>query len=120
MASSTVGIIGQDVTVDAGSYDLVMANGVLHHLNDREALHLLTLSREALKPGGRLVTRDGCFEDDQSAVARFLLKGDRGRFVRTRDGYQRLFDQVFPESKATVRRDMMRVPYSLIIFQCLK
>jgi cyclopropane fatty-acyl-phospholipid synthase-like methyltransferase len=116
----TVGVIGQDVKVDAGSYDLVMANGVLHHLNDREALHLLALSSEALKPGGRLVTRDGCFEDDQSTVARFLLKGDRGKFVRTRDGYQRLVDQVFRESKAVVRRDVMRVPYSLIIFQCLK
>lgn len=116
----TVGIIGQDVMVESGSYDLVMANGVLHHLNDREALDLLRLSHEALKPGGRLVTRDGCFEDGQNAVARFLLKGDRGKFVRTRDGYQRLFDQVFRKSKAVVRHDMMRVPYSLVIFQCLK
>lgn len=119
-AEFTVGIIGQNVTVEAGSYDLVMANGILHHLDDREALHLLTLAHEALKPGGRLVTRDGCFEDGQSPVARYLLEGDRGRFVRTRDAYQQLFDQVFSESTALVRRDMMRVPYSLIIFQSRK
>jgi cyclopropane fatty-acyl-phospholipid synthase-like methyltransferase len=119
-AEFTVGVIGRDVTVEAGSYDLVMANGIIHHLDDREVLHLLTLAHAALKPGGRLVTRDGCFEDNQSAVARYLLKGDRGQFVRTREGYQKLFDQVFQEANALVRRDMMRVPYSLIIFQCRK
>lgn len=116
----TVGIIGQDVTVSAAAYDLVMANGIIHHLDDREALHLLGLAHAALKPGGRLVTRDGCFEDNQSRIARFLLKSDRGKFVRTREAYQALFDQVFGETKAVVRRDMMRVPYSLIIFQCRK
>lgn len=116
----TLGVIGQDVSVEAGTYDLVMANGIIHHLDDCEALHLLTLAHAALKPGGRLVTRDGCFEDNQSGVARFLLKGDRGKFVRSREGYQTLFDQVFRETQAVVRRDMMRVPYSLIIFQCRK
>jgi SAM-dependent methyltransferase len=119
-AEFTVGVIGRDVTVEANSYDLVMANGILHHLDDREALHLLTLARAALKPGGRLVTRDGCFEDGQSAVARYLLEGDRGKFVRPREAYQQLFDQVFQESTALVRRDMMRVPYSLIIFESRK
>jgi SAM-dependent methyltransferase len=58
----TYGEVGTDVEVEKARYDLVMANGLLHHLNDREVMHLLQIAYEALKPGGLLVTRDGCFE----------------------------------------------------------
>ena len=119
-AEFRTGVIGQDVAVEANSYELVMANGVLHHLNDSEVLHLLNLSHAALKPGGRLVTRDGCFEEQQGRFARMLLERDRGRYVRTRAGYQGLIEQIFPNSRSTIRRDMLRLPYSLIIFQCYK
>lgn len=119
-ATFTYGEIGKDVQVETGSYDLVMANGLLHHLNDREVSHLLQLSHDALKPGGRLVTRDGCFEEQQNSVARILLEHDRGKFVRTAQAYQQLIEQTFQTSRATIRRDMLRLPYSLIIFQCTK
>jgi SAM-dependent methyltransferase len=114
------GIVGRDVPVERHSYDLVMANGVLHHLDDGEVLALLTLAYEALKPNGRLISRDGCFEPGQGRVARMLLKNDRGRFVRTEEGYRTLVEQVFNRTCVTIRRDMLRLPYSLIIFQCLK
>jgi SAM-dependent methyltransferase len=119
-AQFTRGVIGEDVAVDEGVYDLVMANGILHHLDDREALHLLELASTALKPGGRFVTRDGCFEQGQSRLVRLLLENDRGKYVRTREGYKRLIDRVFSNSTATIRHDMLRLPYSLIIFQCRK
>ena len=114
------GEVGTDVQVEKEHYDLVMANGLLHHLNDREVLHLLRISHDALRPGGRLVTRDGCFEEGQSDFARLLLKRDRGKYVRTEQGYQQLIAQTFPNCRATIRRDMMRLPYSLVIFQCTK
>jgi SAM-dependent methyltransferase len=44
---------------DPGAYDLVLSYGVLHHLNDHEAVALFELARRALKPGGRLVTTEG-------------------------------------------------------------
>ena len=116
----THGEIGKDVTVEPERYDLVMANGILHHLDDRHVLDLLTLSYTALKPGGRFVTRDGCFEDEQGTMVRQLLRRDRGKHVRTREGYQRLIDQVFSKSQAVILRDMLRLPYSLIVFQCRK
>jgi 2-polyprenyl-3-methyl-5-hydroxy-6-metoxy-1,4-benzoquinol methylase len=114
------GEIGTDVSVDNESYDLVMANGILHHLDNRDVLNLLHLSHSALKLGGRLVTRDGCLEEHQSTLARWLLKHDRGKYVRTSQEYATLIEQVFSTARATVRHDMMRVPYSLIIFQCTK
>ena len=72
-------------------FDIVLALGVLHHLDDDEALTLFQIARDAMKPGGRLVTIDGVWTDDQSRVAKYLLARDRGRFLaepllRTRSG----------------------------------
>src|SRR5262249_59511280 len=106
-------------TVDAaGSYDLALANGVLHHLDDEQALSLLRLAYTALKPGGRLVTFDGCFTPDQSRIARWLLRNDRGKFVRDEGEYRCLASTVFPEIHAQVQHGLLRLPYTHIFMVC--
>jgi SAM-dependent methyltransferase len=97
-----------------------MANGVLHHLSDAEASELISLAARALKPGGRMVTRDGCYEERQGRLARLLLENDRGRHVRTLPAYERLLSAGFEIRKAEVQHDMLRLPYSLLIFECEK
>ena len=52
---------------------IVLAIGVVHHLDDAEAVKLFQLAHAALKSGGRLVTMDGCYVPKQSRVARHLL-----------------------------------------------
>ena len=42
----------------AGSFDIVIAHGLLHHLDDRQATELFALARAALRPGGRLIIID--------------------------------------------------------------
>ena len=103
---------------ERGQYDIVLALGVLHHLEDDEAVKLCTLAREALRPGGRFVSIDGCFVDGQSPVARYLLRRDRGRNVRTEDGYRQLAQPVFPSVTSLVRHDLLRVPYTLVTMTC--
>ena len=71
-------------------FDLVMAVGVLHHLNDNQSLALLKLAFNALKRGGRLITFDGCFVEGQSKISKFILSHDRGQFVRTQRKYTNL------------------------------
>src|SRR4051794_36463986 len=81
----------EDTVVRApGTFDIVLAVGVLHHLDDRGAARLLAVARDALKPGGRLVALDGCFVAEQSPAARLMLRLDRGRFVRAPEEYRRL------------------------------
>jgi SAM-dependent methyltransferase len=103
-----------------GGYDVVIAHGILHHLDDRAAGALFRVARRALRAGGRLVTFDGCFEPAQSAAARFFLSIDRGRHVRTPEGYERLARAEFDEVRTFVRRDLIRIPYTHLIMECDK
>jgi SAM-dependent methyltransferase len=103
---------------EAGSFDLVLATGVLHHLDDSQALSLFKLARKALKPGGRLVTYDGCFVAGQPKLARFVVSQDRGRYVRESAEYAKLASLVFPAVRSFVRHDLLRIPYTHVILQC--
>jgi SAM-dependent methyltransferase len=103
---------------EAGSFDLVLATGVLHHLDDNRAVSLFKLARKALKAGARLITYDGCLVAGQSKLARFVVRRDRGQYVRESGEYARLAAQVFPQVKSFVRHDLLRIPYTHVILQC--
>lgn len=114
-----VGRIGDDIA-GGERFDLVIAAGVLHHLNDAEANDLLRMANVRLRPGGRLVTLDTCLIDRQKTIARWLALGDRGRYVRGQDEQLRLMRSVFPGATATVRHDLLRVPYTHLIVECTR
>ena len=103
---------------EAASFDLVLATGVLHHLDDNHAVSLFRLAHRALKPGARLVTYDGCFVAGQPKLARFIVSRDRGQYVRESAEYAKLAAQVFPQVRAFVRHDLLRIPYTHLILQC--
>ena len=98
----------------------MLALGVLHHLDDAEALTLFQIAHDAMKPGGRLVTIDGVWTDDQSYIVKYLLSRDRGRFVRSEAGYRELAAKVFSNIESSVRHDLLRIPYSLMILKCVR
>jgi SAM-dependent methyltransferase len=112
--------LGRDEIKELGLFDIVLAQGVLHHLDDAEASLLLRLAHDSLKPGCRLVTFDGCYKDRQSVMTRFLLRHDRGHFVRTEQEYHRLVSTVFQAVKVSIRNDLLRIPYTHIIMECEK
>lgn len=101
-----------------GTFDIVLAHGVVHHLDDAEAGHLFELAAAALAPGGRLVTFDGCFVEKQSRIARRMLAWDRGKFVRCQPEYESLAQRSFASVEAEVRHDLLRIPYTHLIMQC--
>ncbi len=85
------------------AFDIVLALSVLHHLDDEMAAGLLRLAHQALRPGGRLITIDPCFENGQNLIARCLISWDRGQNVRTREDYSFLITKIFPASRVEVR-----------------
>jgi ubiquinone/menaquinone biosynthesis C-methylase UbiE len=114
-----VGEVGA-VDLEAESFDICIAKGVLHHLDDDAATALFGEAARVLRPGGRLVTMDPVFTDDQSRIARFLAERDRGQNVRTPDEYERLALEAFEHVDTQVRHDLLRVPYSHALLSCTR
>jgi cyclopropane fatty-acyl-phospholipid synthase-like methyltransferase len=102
------------------AFDTVLALGIVHHLDDQEATQLFQIAYDALKPGGKLVTFDGVFTDDQSTAARWLLARDRGEYVRRETEYVKIASQVFGKVRATVRHNLLRIPYTHLILECVR
>lgn len=103
-----------------GEFDVVLALGLVHHLEDDEARDLFKMAYVLLRPGGRLVTMDGCYAQDQSAAARFLLSRDRGRFVRTPSEYMDLAREKFSDIDPVIRHDALRIPYTTLFMVCTR
>lgn len=105
---------------EPNSFDIALAMGVLHHLDDSEARDLLHLAHAALRPGGRLVTIDPCVGEGQSSLARYIVLRDRGQHVRGRGACEALASRVFASTSSYVRHDLLRIPYTLLVLECSK
>ena len=101
------------------AFDVVLAIGVLHHLDDKTAGELLVLVHQALKPGGRLITSDPCFEAGQNPIARCFISWDRGQNVRTKEGYLKLVFGIFPRHRFEVRHQAW-LPYTFCFMECIR
>nr|WP_244966758.1 class I SAM-dependent methyltransferase [Trinickia soli] len=98
-------------------FDIALAVGLLHHIEDDEARDLIRMTKRALKPGGRLITIDPCLADGQNPIARWLVKADRGQNVRERDGYLSLATDCFSRTRAAVAHRSW-IPYTHCIMVC--
>lgn len=98
-------------------FDVVLASGLIHHLEDDEAINVMQLARRALKPGGRLLSIDPCLDPSQNLIARLLIRGDRGQNVRTRAGYEALARVVFESPRIEVRHRGW-IPYTHCFMEC--
>ncbi len=98
-------------------FDLAVAIGLLHHLDDDEATHLIRVTHDSLREGGRLVTIDPCRADGQSRIARWFIDRDRGQNIRTAGDYEALARGVFDERAVVLRHDLLRIPYTHCIMK---
>lgn len=110
--------VTSDAIKNLEGFDIVLATGVVHHLSDGEALQLFELARSTMKSSGRLITFDGCFEEGQSHIARYLLQRDRGCYVRNQEEYLAIAKKVFPKIEVTIHHDLLRLPYTHIVMEC--
>ncbi len=112
--------VGDTPELPLDHFDIVFATGVLHHLDDDEALELFSLAEKTMKVGARLITSDPVYVNDQSRIARYVISRDRGQNVRKLDAYTRLAAQIFTEIETDVRHDRIRIPYTHLILECTK
>jgi SAM-dependent methyltransferase len=92
--------------------DVVLCFGVLHHLDDRQAVNLLMFCRDALAPAGRFQGLEPAWLPAQGRLSRWVMSLDRGLAIRDLDGWRRLLDNAFAVSQATPVTDLIRIPYT--------
>lgn len=97
---------------EPGTYDLVMAVALLHHLDDDAVTNLISTAHTLLRPGGRFFTLDPALIEGQHPIARLLVSLDRGRHVRWPEAYTGLIGTAFSHTQTHVIHDGMKVPYT--------
>jgi cyclopropane fatty-acyl-phospholipid synthase-like methyltransferase len=107
-----------DMATKLGPFDLILMAGLLHHLNDAEAVDLLELSRRAMSRRGRLITLDPCYHARQSSIAKFLMNRDRGESIRESTEYVTLASKQFGRVEIHIREDLFFLPYTAAVMVC--
>ena len=72
-------------------FDLVMFNGVWHHMEDDLIRSCMKEVSRVLRPTGAVVVSEPVFRRDWP-VSTWFLENDRGKYIRDRTGYRALFD----------------------------
>jgi len=112
--------VGNFASHELAPVDVAVAIGILHHLDDELAPHLLGCIATALRPGGRLITVDPCYHPRQSPIQRLIVSNDRGMHVRPFDRYVELCGAEFREPKATFQNGHFPFPHSICIVQAIR
>jgi len=98
----------------SGPFDTAFAFGVLHHLPDDAIPALGALLTRVLRPGGTFVSIDPCHVDTQPIWSKCLMAFDRGRHIRTEEGYRQVLGAWGKPSTSTTL-DMLRIRYAMAI-----
>jgi SAM-dependent methyltransferase len=109
----------EDLKLDLDShFDIVIAAGVIHHLDAGQSKKLFDTAKAVLKADGKFVSLDGCYIPNQNKISEFLLKKDRGEFVRTLPEYETLAKSSFNNVESQIEERYFNIPYTLIIMSC--
>jgi hypothetical protein len=88
-------------------------------LDDAAVLRLARFAKAALRDKGRLILGDPCLVEGQSPIARRIIMLDRGQHVRDLNEYRKLMSVSFEKIHCEIRNDMIRVPYTHLIMECV-
>jgi len=116
-ADIRLGFFDEQAAASHAPFDLAIVSAVLHHLDDEQGSELFRLLRSALKANGQVITYDNVYVDGQNPVARWLISLDRGRNVRTPEGYEALARPYFSNVSGIVTHKAM-IPYTYWTMRC--
>lgn len=113
------GSVGQGTGSTHEKFDVAIAAGLIHHLDDDDAIAFLQDAKSVLKEDGALILiADPLFTSGQSALARYIVSKDRGQNVRNLDSYLALYRQVFDFVDAQIDNNPLRIPYTGAAARC--
>jgi SAM-dependent methyltransferase len=105
---------------DSMPFDVVLADGLLHHLSEMEAKDLFRIGRMVLKPDGFMLTIDPAFVENQNPLDRWITETDRGRHVRYPEEYKKMAESCFSVVEAHVIKKVGTFSLTGCILKCCK
>ena len=109
-----------DANIPTGSFDIVLALGILHHLNEAESLKLVESAWDSLSPGGFLFSADPVWTNTQSRLERYLMSKDRGQNIRTEEEYKKLIRTRFVNIESHVISGLLNIPWTANLIKAWK
>src|SRR5215472_9784748 len=107
----------EDWTLNPLTYgaDIVLANGVLHHVDDDEAKKILEFAYRAFKDNGRFIFYEPCYLIWQSGISAYFMSFDRGQNIRTEQQWKELANSIFPIVSTNIATSVNRLGYVSIV-----
>ena len=99
-------------------FDIIVMKGVMHHISDAEINSAMLTIKKLLAPSGSFHSYDGAYTDNMNLIAKWLLKLDRGQYVRHKNEWIALMEKHWSKCDYAIRTDTLKLPYSVIIFSC--
>ena len=85
------------------SFDIILAFGLLHNLDDESVMAVVKMVRKALKSRWCLTTADHCQDPSKNMIAHFLVKNKRGQYVQIREEYEVQARAIFESLHTDIR-----------------
>jgi SAM-dependent methyltransferase len=99
----------------AGTVDLVICSGVLHHVSHEEINEILSSSKLLLREGGRFSALEPTFLEKQDLASKFVVKQDRGQSIFMDHEWASILKRHFPNYETWVLNNFLRIPYTHIL-----
>lgn len=109
------GYFDSDTARSLAPYDAVLLLGVVHHCDNETAAQLFSDIALGLRPGGRVVTLDPCFTPNQSSMARYVARSDRGKHVRSPEDYRAIAGSHLRVEASETRDWLLYIPTTVHI-----
>jgi SAM-dependent methyltransferase len=99
---------------EAEPFDLVLVNGVLHHLDDASAQAFLRTAQSHVRPGGTLLVIEDVRLEGAPLLTRLAHLLDHGDFIRDAREWQKLVSAVTPIARSETYSSGV-CPYHLML-----
>ncbi len=81
-------------------FDLILASGLFHHVDDKVSTAILSEFRRVLSPVGKIVVIEAIWPQNRFNIIGYVgRKLDQGKFVRHAAAYEKLFREFFKIQK---------------------
>tara|TARA_B100002051_G_C16703435_1_gene622324 strand:+ start:585 stop:1208 length:624 start_codon:yes stop_codon:yes gene_type:complete len=105
--------LSSNIVPDNG-FGVVLAYGLMHHLDDNTSFKFFQKAYELMPLGGHIVCFDGCIYQGQNTIKQKLILKDRGEFIRTPEQLTKIAHSAGFECQNMIEENSLIIPYSLL------